>query len=53
MGETNPIVKNSLTTLESTDLNKIYPLPFLGKEVTNGELLLIFIIALGLSFRIN
>lgn len=39
--ETIEVIKNSLPKLTSIDLDKIYPLPFLGKQVTNGELLLI------------
>lgn len=39
--ETIVVLKNSLPKLNSGDLDKIYPIPFLGKEVTNGELLLI------------
>lgn len=39
--ETIDIIKNSLPKLNNSDLEKNYPLPFLGKQVTNGELLLI------------
>ncbi len=34
-------IKISLPKLNNADLEKVYPLPFLGKEVTNGELMLI------------
>jgi hypothetical protein len=39
--ETISVIKVSLPKLNLTHLDKIYMLPFLGKEVTNIELLLI------------
>lgn len=45
--ETLLIVKKTLEGMNSTDLEKTYPLPFLGKEVKTGELLLIITSHLG------
>jgi DNA recombination-dependent growth factor C len=39
--ESIAVIKSSILKLNSDDLDKVYKLPFLGKEVTNGELLLI------------
>lgn len=41
VNETIVVVKKILSSLNESDLDKPYPIPFLGKEVKTGELLLI------------